>query len=284
MSNELQTIPCVDIFSDIDFNCRGKFNPADCLDLSRSIQEHGLLEPILVQPWEKDGFKFRIVAGYRRFFAVSQLLRQPSIICVVKDGLGEVQARMLNLVENLARKDLNILQEAHAIAKILALGAPRDVVCRELGVTVGWLQPRQYLLSLPEEIQEAAATGAIKTTDIRRFYQLRHDQEKQFLLLRKLQSNDIKNEQQKDKILDEVKGVEDRDIRRARKRPEIFEMMDFMRESMRKGEDAVGLGLHTRALAWAAGEITNGELYDSIKEYAVEHGFEFIPMKPEEKA
>src|SRR5690606_1891994 len=108
------------------------------------------------------------------------------IPCMVKSGLDEVQARILNLGENLKRKDLNILQEARAISHLHEFGVPRDHVAAELGVSSGWVQTRYYLLELPEDIQEECAAGVINQAQIKQLYTLRDKPDQQFEAVKKI--------------------------------------------------------------------------------------------------
>ena len=63
-------IPLAEIFSDDEFNCRGQIAPLDVLDLAKSIQQVGLQQPIIAQPWsEIHGKHWRIVSGHRRYKA-----------------------------------------------------------------------------------------------------------------------------------------------------------------------------------------------------------------------
>ena len=103
-----------EIFSDDEFNCRGRIIPLDVLDLAKSIKETKLQQPIAVQPFKhptNPNIKYRIIAGHRRFMAFV-VNKSTTIPAIIRDGLSELDARLLNLTENLKRQDLNMLQEA----------------------------------------------------------------------------------------------------------------------------------------------------------------------------
>ena len=97
------------IWSDNEFNCRGVILPMDVIDLVKDIEKNGLQFPIAIQPEteieEKVNYDFRIIAGHRRFQAY-KVLKKDTIPAMIKTGLNEVQARLLNLGENLMRQDL----------------------------------------------------------------------------------------------------------------------------------------------------------------------------------
>jgi|SRR5215831_7206355 len=133
--NQIVELPVEMIYSDDNMNCRGRIAPYDVLELARSIEKSGLLSPIAVQPYDSvPGFRYRIILGHRRHKAF-QVLKRETIPCVVKDGLTEVQVRILNLQENIERKDLNVLQEAHAIQKFKLAGYTLAEVANMVGMS-----------------------------------------------------------------------------------------------------------------------------------------------------
>src|SRR5258706_4547785 len=162
----IQELPLKDIFADTDFNCRGAIAPIDVVDLARDIDAHGLQQAIVVQPFKDPQYKYRIVAGYRRHKAF-QVLQRETIPCNVVDGLSDVQARIMNLSENLKRKDLNMLQEAKALEHLKNAGLTQDDVAREIGMSRGWTQIRFMILDLPKEIQYEVAAGFLSQQQVR---------------------------------------------------------------------------------------------------------------------
>jgi ParB/RepB/Spo0J family partition protein len=260
------------IYSDADFNCRGTIMPLDVVDLIKDIDQHGLQFPIAVQPaFDTDGlpegFDFRIVAGHRRH-AAFRISERTSIPCMIKVGLSEIQARLVNLGENLKRKALDITQEAQAIKHLKVLGLNRRQTSEALGVSMGWVQVRYNLLDLPTDIQEEAAAGLLNQYQIKEIYGLKSP-EKQYEAVRKIKDARLRGE----------KGVSvgkspQQDPFKKRRQPKnvVQEMIDHM-------SDTVGFGLHTRVLAWANGEISSADLYFDIRAYAKQKGVHYeIPI------
>lgn len=279
-------VPIDDVFSDDEFNCRGVIPMIEVADLAQDIQKNGLQFPIAVQPADDveksipDGKKYRIVAGHRRCKAWMVLRAgwQPGdpaagnvpcgtenpfdkIPCMIKTGLNEIQARILNLGENLKRKDLNIMQEAIAIQHLRDAGVPRDHVAEELGMSSGWVQTRYYLLDLPEEIQQECAAGLINQAQIKQLYTLRNDPEKQFEAVRKIKDAKVRGEKVGHVGKRKKQSTE---IKKERKRVEIFQMIEILAK-------AVGYGLYTRTLSWASGQITTEDLFTDVRRYCEDH-------------
>jgi ParB family chromosome partitioning protein len=257
-SSAVLDVLLTDIHADIDFNCRGVIAPIDVVDLARSIDNQGLIQPVVISPYDEDkqketGFKYLLIAGYRRYKA-HQVLERKDIKSIVREGLNETSARILNLAENLDREDLNILQEAKAISRLKELNVTEMDTAKELNKSRGWVQVRFMLLDLPNEIQQEAAAGFLTQTDIRSLYSLGTRDERLGAAKR------IKEAKQRgqNKISKAVAVVKKKSDKRVRKRPEIFSMMEH-------ASGIIGNGLYSRAFAWCAGEISDHEFLMDIK-------------------
>lgn len=162
---DVHEVPIPDIFYDATFNCRGEFTLDSCADLADSIATRGLDFPVVVQPIDKPGYRFRLIAGHRRYTAITRFLKWEMIPANIRD-LTESEARMLNFTENLERKDLNILEEARWIANYYPEGASLRHISKELKRDTRWVHVRLRLLKLPDEIQKMAAADMISSVDI----------------------------------------------------------------------------------------------------------------------
>ncbi len=266
MENQYQTImiPLKEVYSDNDFNCRGLIAPIDVAELAQDIQMNGLQFPITVQPAEdvekEIPCPWRIIAGHRRYKAFEVLERDDKdfglVPAMVRRGLSEIDARVLNLGENIKRKDLNILQEARALEKLYEAGIPRDHVAKRLSKSSGWVQNRYNLLALPPDIQEECANGVINQQQIKQLFSLRHDPLKQYEAVRMIK--EAKARGQKIKHVGKRKA-QPTNTKKARHRNECFDMIEHVVK-------AVGYGVATRALAWASGEIATDEFFDTLEE------------------
>ncbi len=270
----VQDIKLDKIWSDDDFNCRGIIVPMDVVDLVRDIDRNGLQFPIAVQPIndiaansEETHYDFRIVAGHRRF-AAFKILKKDSIPAMVKVGLSEIQARLLNLGENLKRQALNILQEALAIERLRDLGLNRRQVGEELGVSTSWVQVRYNLLDLPEIIQEEAAAGFLNQSQIKELSGLLN-KNAQFEAVKKIKEARLRGEKSVS-----VGKTPEQDPYKKKRQPK-----NVVQEMISHISSSIGYGLHTRTLAWANGEISSADLFFDIQQYAEEHNMEYkIPL------
>ncbi|MEM6398777.1 MAG: ParB/RepB/Spo0J family partition protein [Cyanobacteria bacterium P01_D01_bin.116] len=109
---------------------RRYFDPQRLEELSASIKELGILEPLLVRPLSKN--KYELVAGERRFKAaqIAGLTEVPVIVREMDDTI----THQVRLVENLQREDLNPLEETEGILELIAikLGTSLDVAIKLL--------------------------------------------------------------------------------------------------------------------------------------------------------
>lgn len=136
---------------------RTEFDPDRIRELASSIQQHGLLQPIVVQRSE-DGY--HLVAGERRFRAVKSLGRA-TIPAIVRET--KLQDRLVvALIENLQRENLNSIEEARAYARLLSeFGLTHEQISERVGKERSTVSNALRLLDLPESIQDAVSRGTI---------------------------------------------------------------------------------------------------------------------------
>lgn len=242
-----------DIFADPNFNCRGFISPLNVTDLAQSMRDKGLQQPLMIEPWDKmPGKKFRLIMGHRRHKA-AQVLSWKEVPCILKEGLTEEEALALNLLENIQREDLNILQEAQAIQRFYKRGVTVSDIANLVKQSRGWVQVRFDLLDLPTEIQADAAAGLLTQQHIKDL-KGEPSKEKQFELVRMIKDRALVGE----KTPRLKKPTKSLFAKRRRDRQEIFELIEHI-------GDTLGYSLTTRVLAWAAGELTDLQLYGDIR-------------------
>jgi len=255
-----------DIDADDDFNCRGNIAPIDVSDLATDIEAQGLLMPgiVMLHPDESSTFKYKLVAGFRRRKAI-EILGRKTFSCNIREEMKDEDSMFVNLSENIQRCDLSIMQEATAIAKIKAKfpGANREYCAERLKKSPGWVQVREQLLCLPPEIQQEVAAGIITQSQIRELNTVLKKEGKERCYEVAKEIKKAKTAGRKPRIMKK----KNRDAIRERKRPEIFEMLADMNDSLPYSDD-----LWPKAMAWCAGEISDNILFEACAAFAKRNG------------
>lgn len=135
---------------------RKDFDPKALDELAASIRELGLLQPILVRPHE-DGYQ--VVAGERRWRA-AQLAGLTEIPAIVVEA-DDAQSFVLAVTENVARRDMTVIEEAAAYAQIESTGKTKDEIAAMFGKTPQYVAFRTQLLDLDPTLQDLVAKGQI---------------------------------------------------------------------------------------------------------------------------
>ena len=153
----IETLPLREIEPDPG-QPRKTFDDETLAELSASIAEHGLLQPIAVRPKPSGGYL--IVAGERRWRA-SRMAGLTEVPVIVKDVTDE-QAMELALVENLQREELDPVEEAAGIRELMTrCDLTQEQAARKLGKSRSALANSLRLLSLPETVLELLKSGFI---------------------------------------------------------------------------------------------------------------------------
>ena len=147
--------------NDIDPNRtqpRKDFDDEALQALAESIQEHGVLQPILVRPLFMGGYQ--IIAGERRWRA-ARMAGLTTIPAVIRD-MDDEAVMEAALIENLQREDLNPMEEAMGYNNlILNYGMTQEEVAKTIGKSRPAIANSLRLLSLPEEIIDMLTKGEL---------------------------------------------------------------------------------------------------------------------------
>lgn len=126
------------------------FDNAALDELSESIKEHGILQPVVVR---KAGKRFELVVGERRFRA-AKLAKLDEIPAIIKE-LTDQQMMELAILENLQREDLTPIEEAEAYQKLMeALNLTQEQLAFRLGKSRPHIANHVRLLTLPKEVRQ----------------------------------------------------------------------------------------------------------------------------------
>lgn len=164
---------------------RTHFDHEGIEELVNSIREHGVLQPIILT---KDGDKYEIIAGERRFRA-SEILEKETIPAIVRD-INEQNKLEIALVENIQRRDLNPVEEAVAYQRLIdEFSLTQEEVAKRVGKSRPAVANTLRLLTLPTEVQKALVNGKINYSTARIIAGLPVEQRMPFF--RKVLANDL---------------------------------------------------------------------------------------------
>lgn len=136
---------------------RKKFDPESIGELAASIQEHGIIQPLIVCKAEQG---YELVAGERRWRAAREAALD-KVPCLVREFTSEENA-LIAIIENMQREDLDPIEEAEGLEKMMKeYGFTQEEVSRSVGKSRPYITNSLRLLKLPQDIREKISEGAI---------------------------------------------------------------------------------------------------------------------------
>jgi ParB family chromosome partitioning protein len=154
---ELRELP-LELISPNPKQPRRRFDEETLAALAGSLGERGVLQPVLVRP--KAGGTYELVAGERRWRA-ARMAGLEAIPALIRPR-ADAEALELALIENMAREDLNPIEEARACTALVEeLGLTREEVGRRVGRGRVAVTNLMRLLDLPDEVIELLQEGAL---------------------------------------------------------------------------------------------------------------------------
>lgn len=140
---------------------RKRFDEAALRELASSIREEGILVPLLVRPVEEG---YEIVIGERRWRA-AKMAGLRHVPCAVRE-LDDAQSFYTSLIENLQRQDLNPVEEARAIKRLMELeGLSTRKAAERIGKSAMYISLKMKMLKdWPVGLQDLLASGAVNQT------------------------------------------------------------------------------------------------------------------------
>ena len=133
------------------FQPRKNFNKESLDELTNSIKEQGLIQPIVVRPNKSMEGKYEIIAGERRWLA-SQNAGLHEVPVVILD-VDDVKSLEFAIVENVQRQDLNPIEEAKGYQKLIAdFNYNQEKLSQFIGKSRSYIANSLRLLSLPDDV------------------------------------------------------------------------------------------------------------------------------------
>ena len=159
---------------------RIKFDDTAIFELSESIKNHGVFQPIIVRPI---GDKYEIIAGERRYKA-SVLASKETIPAIIMN-LNDKDSVEIALIENVQRANLTPIEEAISYKKILDMGyIKQEDLAHKLGKTQSTIANKIRLLNLDDEVQEALLDNKISERHARSLLRIKENSKQREMLKR----------------------------------------------------------------------------------------------------
>ena len=155
---------------------RKEFDREKLHELSQSIKENGVIQPIIVRQSPVIGYE--ILAGERRYRA-SLLAGLTSIPAVVKQ-LSDQEMMVQSIIENLQRENLNPIEEARAYESLVEKGFTHAEIADKMGKSRPYISNSIRLLSLPEQILSEVENGKLSQAHARSLVGLNKEQQDYF--------------------------------------------------------------------------------------------------------
>lgn len=180
-------------------------------ELSGSIKEYGVLQPILLRD---DGKSYTIIAGERRYKA-AKLAGLEKIPAIIK-AMDSREVALIALVENVQREDLNFLEEARAYKKLMDdFGLTQIEIAEKMNKKQSTISNKIRLLSLPEEIQSSILEKNLTERHARALLKLGDEDDRKQVIKRIVQNN--LNVKQTEKLIEEISQKKEESLRRKNK-------------------------------------------------------------------
>ena len=203
---------------------RKNFDEDKIAELANSILEHGIIQPIVVRKKAKG---YEIVAGERRYRAARKA-ELKTVPCLVRE-LTDEQNMLLAIIENMQREDLNPIEEAQAIEKMIdTYGLTQEQVSKSLSKSRPYIANALRLLKLPEKIQDMITEGMLSPGHARALVAVK-DEKKQLALAERTAQEGL-SVREIEKLSGESKKTSRSDLRIKKKNIEVASAEEDLKE------------------------------------------------------
>ena len=164
---------------------RRVFDDAALKELTASVKEHGVLQPLLVRP---KGKQFQVIAGERRLRAATAA-DLPDVPVIILD-IDDREALEIALIENLQRDDLNIIETAEGYKELAEkFDLTQDKIAKRVGKARASVANMMRLLDLPGGVKKLLENGQVSAGHGKVLLGVEIDQEKELLAARIVREN-----------------------------------------------------------------------------------------------
>ena len=191
---------------------RKVFKDSELEELTKSISEYGVLQPLIVK--KAEGRRFILVAGERRLRAAS-LAGLKTVPAIVKE-LQDREAALIALVENVQRENLNFLEEARAYKKLMVdFELTQGEIARRVSKQQSTISNKIRILSLPDDIQNAIIQNGLTERHARALLRLTAQEDRKKVIER-VAANGL-NVKQTEKLIEEILAGKEKAERNKKK-------------------------------------------------------------------
>ncbi len=160
---------------------RKVFDEESIAELARSIEQVGLIQPIVVR---RNGPVYELISGERRLRAVKKLGRA-KILCIVEKGKEDTDSALMAVVENLQREDLGFFEEAECYRQLIGeFGLTQEELSGRIGKSQSFVANKLRLLKLGEDERTLIQTGGLSERHARALLKL-DDAEERLAVIKK---------------------------------------------------------------------------------------------------
>ncbi|WP_053022348.1 nucleoid occlusion protein [Staphylococcus haemolyticus] len=157
---------------------RQVFDSSKITELAESIDEHGLLQPIVVRPIEEN--MYEIIAGERRFRALQSLHKSQADVII--RHMNDEETAVVALIENIQRENLSAVEEAEAYKKLLEIGGTtQSELAKSLGKSQSFIANKLRLLKLAPKVINRLREGKITERHARAVLSLKEDNQEKLI-------------------------------------------------------------------------------------------------------
>jgi ParB family chromosome partitioning protein len=163
----------IEVIDKNPYQTRYVFDEEALRELRDSIKEHGVVQPVVVRPAEEDG-RYILVLGERRLRA-SKMAGQETIPVMIR-RLSLQQAAEMTVLENIAREDLNPLEQAEAFRVLsVQFHLTQEQIAQRTGLSRETVSNYMRLLRLPQKVMDYLLSERLSFSDCREILRLEND-------------------------------------------------------------------------------------------------------------
>ncbi|MEG1560281.1 MAG: ParB/RepB/Spo0J family partition protein [Clostridia bacterium] len=215
---------------------RKLFDDLALSELAQSIEQVGLIQPLLVRKLDESNYE--LIAGERRLRAL-KLLGRSTVACIVQNDILDETSAMMALIENLQRENLNYMEEAQCYAGLIeSYSLTQDELATRLGKSQSSVANKLRLLKLPSKVKEAIRNTDITERHARALLRLK-DEKTQLDVLNKITEKNLSVKESETLVEKTLNKLFDEKQAGAKPRPAIIRLVKDYRLFMNSVNAAI---------------------------------------------